>query len=184
VVRKTYPINKTLNTNIHITGILSRKYNSENIKLCDMKQQHIDRIKKMVTDVGIRETLNLFGGNKDIIRKVYSDNPISYLDNLKHKPYVYKAADRILFKVRGDRNYNFAWVDLGNDHIIINNTITDFKFYESIMGLDTSQTCNLIKGWLDKHYDGFVEIKNLSPLPLEIKNLSPLPHYYNETSTY
>jgi len=174
VVRKTYPINKTLNTNIQIIRFLSRKYISENIKLCDMIQEQKEIIINTVKDIGIQDTLKLLEGNKDIIRQVYTDNPESYLDNLKYKPYVYKAGDRTLFKVKGDRNYNFAWFDLGNDYIIINNTITDFKFYESIMGLDTSQTCNLIKGWLDKHYDGFVEIKNLSPLP----------HYYNETRTY
>jgi hypothetical protein len=130
-----------------------------------MKQENIDRIKKMVTDVGIRETLKLFGGNKDIIQKVYTDNPISYLDNLKHKPYVYNATNRTLFKVTGDRKYNFAWFDLGGNHIIINNHTTEYKFYKSIMGLDIRQTCDLIKDWLDKHYDGFVEIKNLKPIP-------------------
>ena len=129
-----------------------------------MNQKHIDRIKKMVTDVGIRDTLKLLGGNKDIIRKVYKDNPISYLDNLKHKPLIYKTTDRTLFRVRGDRNYSFAWFDMESNHIIINNTTTDFKFYESIMELDKRQTCYLIKGWLDKDYDGFVEIKRLKPI--------------------
>ena len=132
-----------------------------------MKQEHIDRIKKMVTDVGIRDTLKLLGGNKDIIRKVYTDNPESYLDNLKHKPYV----DRTLFRVTRDKNYhlvknyNFAWVDLGSNHLIINNHTTEYKFYKSIMELDTRQTCDLIKGWLVKHYDLIVIIKNLKPIP-------------------
>jgi hypothetical protein len=136
-----------------------------------MKKQHIDRIKKLVTDIGIRRTLKLFGGNKDIIRKVYADNPESYLDNLKHKPYVYKAADRTLFRVTRDKNYhlvknyNFAWVDLGSNHLIINNHTTEYKFYKSIMELDTSQTCELIKRWLDKHYDLNDIIKNLKPIP-------------------
>jgi len=130
-----------------------------------MKQEHSDKIKKMVTDIGIRRTLKLFGNNKDFIRKVYMDNPESYLDNLKHKPYVYKEADRILFKVRGDRNYNFAWVDLGSNYLIINNHTTDYRFYNSIMELDTRQTCDLIKGWLDKHYDRIDIIKNLIPIP-------------------
>jgi hypothetical protein len=130
-----------------------------------MKQEHSDRIKKMVTDIGIRRTLKLFGNNKDFIKKVYSDNPESYLDNLKHKPYVYKAADRTLFKIVNEANYNFAWVDLGSKHLIINNHTTDYKFYKSIMELDTSQTCELIKRWLDKHYDLITIIKNLKPIP-------------------
>ena len=130
-----------------------------------MKQEHSDKIKKMVTDIGIRRTLKLFGNNKDFIKKVYSDNPESYLDNLKHKPYVYKAGDRTLFKIVNEANYNFAWVDLGSNHLIINNHTTDYKFYKSIMELDTSQTCELIKRWLDKHYDLIVIIKNLKPIP-------------------
>ena len=130
-----------------------------------MTQEQKDIIINTVKDIGIRNTLQIFGGEKDIIRKVYTDNPISYLDNLKHKPYVYKAADRILFKVIGDRNYNFAWFDLGGNHIIINNHTTEYKFYKSIMELDTRQTCDLIKGWLVKHYDLIVIIKNLKPIP-------------------
>ena len=136
-----------------------------------MKQEHSDKIKKMVTDIGIRRTLKLFGNNKDFIRKVYADNPESYLDNLKHKPYVYKAADRTLFRVTRDKNYhlaknyNFAWVDLGSNHLIINNHTTDYKFYKSIMELDTSQTCELIKRWLNKNYDLIDIIKNLKPIP-------------------
>ena len=133
-----------------------------------MKQEHSDKIKKMVADIGIRRALKLFGNNKDFIKKVYTDNPELYLDGLKHKPYVYKAADRILFKVTGDRKYNFAWVDLGSNHLIINNHTTEYKFYNSIMELDTRQTCDLIKRWLDKHYDLIVIIKNLKPIPNSI----------------
>ncbi len=130
-----------------------------------MKQEQSDRIKKLITDVGIRQTINILGGNVGVIRNLYIDNPESYLDNLKHKPYVYLAADRTLFRMVSEvsPNYYFAWFDLGCDYIIINNHTTEFKFYKSIMGLDTDQICNLIKGWLDKHYDGFVEIKNLKP---------------------
>jgi len=56
--------------------------------MINMKQEHIDRIKKLVNDKGIIHTINVFGGNKDIIRKTYIDNPISYMDlylnNLQH----------------------------------------------------------------------------------------------------
>jgi hypothetical protein len=124
-----------------------------------------DKIKDVVNKLGIQTALQIFGGNKDIIRQVYTDNPISYLDNLKHKPYVYKAADRTLFKVKGDRNYNLAWFDLGGNHLIINNHTTEYKFYNSIMELDTRQTCDIIKGWLVKHYDLIAIIKNLKPTP-------------------
>ena len=44
-----------------------------------MKQQHIDRIKKLVTDKGIIHTINVFGGNKDIIRKTYIRLHYSFL---------------------------------------------------------------------------------------------------------
>ena len=129
-----------------------------------MTQEQKDTIINTVKDIGIRDTLKLIGGDKDIIRQVYIDNPESYLDNLKYKPYVYEAGDRTLFKVTGDRNYSFAWFDLGNSIITINNTTIDFKFYESIMELSKNQTCGLFKDWLDKHYDGFVEIKRLRPI--------------------
>ena len=47
-----------------------------------MNQFHIDKIKQLVNQDGLINAINLLGGNKDIIRKVYTDNPESYLDYL------------------------------------------------------------------------------------------------------
>ncbi len=41
-----------------------------------------DKIKDTVNKYGIITTLKLFGGNKDIIKQAYIDNPESYLDYL------------------------------------------------------------------------------------------------------
>ena len=47
-----------------------------------MKQEHKDTIINMVNEIGISNTLDIIGGDKDIIRKLYIDYPESYLDYL------------------------------------------------------------------------------------------------------
>ena len=47
-----------------------------------MKKEHKDTIINMVNEIGISNTLDIIGGDKDIIRKVYIDYPESYLDYL------------------------------------------------------------------------------------------------------
>ena len=123
-----------------------------------MNQQHIDRIKKLVNDEGISHTLNLFGGNKDIIRKVYTDNPESYIDYLIGN----------LISVKDDYG-NTRWTymykyniltynqEISNE-IYIDNYIWNF-FYKSVMQFDETKIETLFTEWLYKHYPKLSHLK-------------------------
>ena len=132
-----------------------------------MNTNHNEYIIQLVKEIGVYNTMKFIGGEKDIIRKVYIDNPESYLDNLKHKPLIHQNHNRTVFIIptNDSRKYNMAWFDVGCNNIVINNTTNDYNFYKSIMNYDINQICRLIKDWLVKHYDGFVDIKNLKPIP-------------------
>jgi hypothetical protein len=123
-----------------------------------MEQQHIDRIRKMVNDDGIYNTLNLCGGNKDIIRKVYTDNPESYID--------YLIGNLIPVKdVYGNTRWTYIYKyniltynqEISNE-IYIDDYIWNF-FYKSIMQFDNTKIENLFTEWLYKHYPKLSHLK-------------------------
>lgn len=123
-----------------------------------MKQQHIDRIKKLVKDNGIYNTLNICGGNKDIIRKVYTDNPESYID--------YLIGNLIPVKdVYGNTRWTYIYKyniltynqEISNE-IYIDDYIWNF-FYKSIMQFDNTKIENLFTEWLYKHYPKLSHLK-------------------------
>jgi hypothetical protein len=129
-----------------------------------MKQQHIDRIKKMVADDGLSNALKLLGGNKDIIRKVYTDNPLSFMDcyinNLQptQNTYTYSLWDNYKLEV-------FTYFKDTPEVIYVNYFIWD-DFYKSIMQFDDNKIESLILQWLYKHYPSLsmLRLKVLSDL--------------------
>ena len=129
-----------------------------------MKQQHIDRIKKLVNDKGIIHTINVFGGNKDIIRKTYIDNPISYMDcfinNLQHTQSIYTYSLWFNYKIE-----MFTYFKDTPEVIYVNYFIWD-DFYKSIMQFDDNKIESLILQWLYKHYPSLsmLRLKVLSDL--------------------
>ena len=115
-----------------------------------MKQQHIDRIKKMVADDGLSNAIKLLGGNKDIIRKTYIDNPISYMDlyinNLQHTQSIYTYSLWFNYKIE-----MFTYFKDTPEVIYVNDFIWNY-FYKSIMQFDDIKIELLILQWLYKHY--------------------------------
>ena len=123
-----------------------------------MNQQHIDRIKKLVYDEGISHTLKLFGGNKDIIRKVYTDNPESYID--------YLIGNLIPVKdVYGNTRWTYRYksnIFTYNQEISNKIYIDDFiwnYFFLYIMQFDNTKIENLFTEWLYKHYPKLSHLK-------------------------
>ena len=118
--------------------------------MINMKQEHIDRIKKLVNDKGIIHTINVFGGNKDIIRKTYIDNPISYMDffinNLEHTQNSHTYSLWYNYKTE-----IFTYFKDTPEVIYVNDFIWNY-FYKSIMQFDDTKIELLILQWLYKHH--------------------------------
>jgi hypothetical protein len=122
-----------------------------------MKQQHLDRIKKMVADDGLSNAIKLLGGNKDIIRKVYTDNPESYLDYLIGNLNIVKNEYKMTRLVYNYKKNILTYEDDSNE-IYVDDFIWNY-FYGGIMQFDKTKIEKIFTEWLFKHYPKLSERK-------------------------
>lgn len=125
-----------------------------------MKKEHKDTIINMVNEIGISNTLDIIGGDKDIIRKVYIDNPESYLDYLIGKLHPMKdtyGINRWVYEYK----VNILHYEDSTDTILIDDYIWNY-FYKSVMQFDDRTIESIFTKWLCKHYP---ELSERKPIP-------------------
>ena len=125
-----------------------------------MKKEHKDTIINMVNDIGISNTLDIIGGDKDIIRKVYTDNPESYLDYLIGNLYPMKdtyGLNRWVYEYK----VNILHYEDSTDTILIDDFIWNY-FYKSVMQFDDRTIEFIFTKWLCKYYP---ELSERKPIP-------------------
>jgi hypothetical protein len=136
-----------------------------------MNQEQKEVIIKSVNEIGLTDTLTIFGGNEDIIRKAYIDNPERYLDYLignllkDYKPvndeicFLYPIEDNyeVIFECKRP-SYEFKL----NDVVHVSRFIWNY-FYVNIMKFSYEEIQNTIKLWITKN------IPDLSSLTPECK---------------
>jgi len=125
-----------------------------------MNQEHKNTIINMVNDIGISNTLDIIGGDKDIIRKVYIDYPESYLDYLIGNLYPMKDSyglNRWVYEYK----VNVLHYEDSTDTILIDDFIWNY-FYKSVMQFDDRTIESIFTKWLYKHYPKLSERK---PIP-------------------
>jgi hypothetical protein len=125
-----------------------------------MKQEHKDTIINMVNEIGISNTLDIIGGDKDIIRNVYIDNPESYLDYLIGNLYPMKDTYGITRWVY-EYKVNILHYEDSTDTILIDDYIWNY-FYKSVMQFDDRTIEFIFTKWLCKHYP---ELSERKPIP-------------------
>jgi hypothetical protein len=122
-----------------------------------MTQEQKDTIINTVKDIGIGDTLKIIGGEKDIIRNVYTDNPESYLDVLIGNLHPIKDG---VGNTRWSYQYKrdiLLYEDNSNE-IDIDDYIWNY-FYKQIMQFDNDKIERLFSQWLYKHYPKLSERK-------------------------
>jgi hypothetical protein len=122
-----------------------------------MNQQHITKIKDTVNEIGLIGTLDIFGGDKSIIRKAYIDNPESYLDYLIGNLNVVKNEYKMTRLVYNYKNNILTYEDDSNE-IYVDDFIWNY-FYGGVMQFDKTKIETIITEWLFKHYPKLSERK-------------------------
>lgn len=122
-----------------------------------MEQQHIDKIKHLVNQDGLINAINIIGGDKDIIRKVYKDNPESYLDYLIGNLNIVKNEYKMTRLVYNYKKNILTYEDDSNE-IYVDDFIWNY-FYGGIMQFDKTKIEKIFTEWLFKHYPKLSERK-------------------------
>lgn len=138
-----------------------------------MNQEQKELIINSVKELGLADTLTIVGGNKDIIRKAYIDNPEIYMDYLigdllkEHKPVTnevcfyrpivfddYKNGEVIFECKRPDYEFKL------NGNLYVSRGIWNY-FYVNFMGFTTKEIENTIKSWITKNIP---DLSSLTPV--------------------
>ena len=137
-----------------------------------MNQEQKELIINSVNELGLADTLTIFGGNKDIIRKAYIDNPERYMDCLignlikEHKPVTdeicfYNTTNNpggwreVIFECKRP-DYEFKL----NGNLYVNRFIWNY-FSVNVMGFTTKEIENIIKSWITKNIP---DLSSLTPV--------------------
>ena len=136
-----------------------------------MNQEQKELIINSVKELGLADTLTIFGGNKDIIRKAYIDNPERYMDYLignilkEHKPvtdeiYFYQVVGdykngQVIFECKRP-DYEFKL----NGDLYVSRGIWNY-FYVNFMDFSKEQIQNTIKSWITKNIP---DLSSLTPV--------------------
>ena len=127
-----------------------------------MNQQQIDKIRETVNTHGLSKTISLFGGNKDIIRQAYIDNPESYLDYLIDNLYPMDSSGYVKKAWTYYLKKNIFLVYEDNIDIV---TVDDFiwnYFYKGVMQFDNTKIESIFTKWFYKHIPELSEKKPIS----------------------
>ena len=136
-----------------------------------MNQEQKELIINSVKELGLADTLTIVGGNKDIIRKAYIDNPERYMDYLignilkEHKPvtdeiYFYQVVGdykngQVIFECKRP-DYEFKL----NGDLYVSRGIWNY-FYVNFMDFSKEQIQNTIKSWITKNIP---DLSSLTPV--------------------
>jgi len=116
------------------------------------------RVKMMVEKLGLRESIKILGGNTNLIKRAYENNPLEFMDNFKDLESVINPdnPDYIMYKKNGkvvmDRSYSgkrfwFSYYDI-------------WSFYEDVFKMGYNKTERILSQWLEET----LKLKGYTPL--------------------
>jgi len=116
-----------------------------------------DRIKSTVEKLGLINATRVFGNNKDMIRRAYEDNPLSYLNQFNNLKPVVKD-DKIYYVDNNNLPLFFHYKNKRNKDCYIN-FWRIWVFFEQVMDYSHFEIENILSDWLEETYN----LKKLEP---------------------
>ncbi len=111
------------------------------------------RVKMMVEKLGLQESIKMLGGNTNIIKHAYENNPLEFMDNFKDletiikpsKPYIiyYKKNGKTLM-VQDDERKEF-WFDYTEI----------WYFFKMIFHMEYKEIQRILNKWLGENLKGY-----------------------------
>ena len=115
------------------------------------------KVRSSVEKLGFENTLKIFGGNKDIIRRAYQDNPSSFLNQFNNLKPVIKD-DKIYYVDENNKPLFYYYRDENDEYYYINYDRI-WSFFDRVFRYEYTEIQELIKIWLGETYN----LKKLEP---------------------
>ena len=123
------------------------------------------KVRHAVENLGFDKAVKMFGGNLDIIKRAYQDNPLSFLDQFKNLTPVKKG--EVMFYVDENNIPLFAYYKDNGRHIVNIDNDRMWEFFGEVLDYDWDEIQSLFKVWLSEVYG----LENTKPLrAYEISN--------------
>ena len=123
------------------------------------------KIRSAVEKLGVGQSLDIFG--KDILKQVYIDNPISFLNQFNNLRPI--EVDNVIYYVDNDDHplfYFYKKSKGGNIYYCFINIPRIWLFFRDTMIYNKNEIQEILKEWLDKTYN----LGELTPTPRMIRN--------------
>ena len=123
------------------------------------------KVRLAVEKLGFDKAVKMFGGNLDIIKRAYQDNPLSFLNQFNNLTPVKKG--EVMFYVDENNIPLFAYYKDNGRHIVNIDNDRMWEFFGEVLDYDWDEIQSLFKVWLSEVYG----LENTKPLrAYEISN--------------
>jgi len=116
------------------------------------------KVRHAVENLGFDKAIKLFGGNLDIIKRAYQDNPLSFLNQFNN--LIEKVKSDVLFYRDENGKPLFAYYKDDGRHIVNVDNDRIWAFFYEVLDYDYDEVQSLLKVWLSEVYG----LDNVKPL--------------------
>ena len=116
------------------------------------------KVRYAVENLGFDKAIKMFGGNLDVIKQAYQDNPLSFLDQFNNLTETVKG--EVLFYRDENGKPLFAYYNDDGRHIVNVDNDRIWEFFGKVLGYDWDEIQSLLKVWLSEVY-GLDDVKPL-----------------------
>ncbi len=109
------------------------------------------KIKSMVEKYGVEYTLKMFDNNTDVIKRVYQENPLEFLNQFNDLTPV-ENNGKISYKDKNNLTSFYYYPDRINGDVFIN-YFRIWKFFEDVIGFKYSEIQDIMRNWLEETYN-------------------------------
>jgi len=116
------------------------------------------KVRHAVENLGFDKAIKMFGGNLEVIKQAYQDNPLSFLDQFNNLTETVKG--EVLFYRDENGKPLFAYYNDDGRHIVNVDNDRIWEFFGKVLGYDWDEIQSLLKVWLSEVY-GLDDVKPL-----------------------
>lgn len=116
------------------------------------------KVRHAVENLGFNNAVKMFGGNLDIIKRAYQDNPLSFLNQFNNLRPV-KKGEVMFYRDENDKAV-FAYFNDDGRHIVNVDNDRIWEFFYVVLGYDWDEVQSILKKWLSEVYG----LDNVRPL--------------------